>query len=58
MTFLFFFVFILFIDDDSGEKSINVLLGGDESELIFIDHAFADMTVRALICLIYSLKYQ
>ncbi|XP_070494454.1 uncharacterized protein [Chironomus tepperi] len=32
------------IDDDSGEKSINVLLGGDESELIFIDHAFADMT--------------
>lgn len=32
------------IDDDSGEKSVNVLLGGDESEMIFIDHAFADMT--------------
>ncbi|KAG5678375.1 hypothetical protein PVAND_008056 [Polypedilum vanderplanki] len=32
------------IDDDSGEKSVNVLLGGEESEMTFIDHAYAEMT--------------
>lgn len=32
-------------DDDSGEKSVNVLLGGEESELTFIDHSYSDMTV-------------
>ncbi|XP_013111698.2 uncharacterized protein LOC106090148 isoform X3 [Stomoxys calcitrans] len=31
-------------DDDSGEKSVSVLLSGEESELIFIDHPYAEMT--------------
>lgn len=33
------------LDDDSGEKSVSVLLSGEESELTFIDHGFAEMTV-------------
>ncbi|XP_067630284.1 uncharacterized protein Rgk1 isoform X2 [Eurosta solidaginis] len=32
------------IDDESGEKSVSVLLNGEESELIFIDHAYTEMT--------------
>ncbi len=32
-------------DDDSGEKSVSVLLSGEESELVFIDHSSADMSV-------------
>ncbi|XP_054090945.1 uncharacterized protein Rem1_1 isoform X1 [Zeugodacus cucurbitae] len=31
------------IDDESGEKSVSVLLSGEESELIFIDHAYTEM---------------
>nr|XP_036218874.1 putative GPI-anchored protein pfl2 isoform X1 [Bactrocera oleae]XP_036218875.1 putative GPI-anchored protein pfl2 isoform X1 [Bactrocera oleae]XP_036218876.1 putative GPI-anchored protein pfl2 isoform X1 [Bactrocera oleae] len=30
-------------DDESGEKSVSVLLSGEESELIFIDHAYTEM---------------
>lgn len=32
------------IDDDSGEKTVSVLLAGEESELVFIDFATADLT--------------
>lgn len=32
-------------DDDSGEKSISVLLSGEESELVFMDHTFAEKKV-------------
>lgn len=32
-------------DDDSGEKSVSVLLNGEESELVFIDHSTAEMSV-------------
>ncbi|XP_037904122.1 uncharacterized protein LOC119647289 isoform X2 [Hermetia illucens] len=50
------------IDDDSGEKSVSVLLSGEESELVFIDHAYADMTPENCLssydphgyCVIYS----
>ncbi|CAO1373432.1 unnamed protein product [Diamesa serratosioi] len=50
------------IDDDSGEKSVSVLLGGEESEITFIDHGFAEMTPENCIssydpqgyCVIYS----
>ncbi|XP_037050970.1 ras-related protein RSR1 isoform X2 [Bradysia coprophila] len=50
------------IDDDTGEKSISVLLSGEESELIFIDHATADMSPENCLssynphgyCVIYS----
>lgn len=34
-----------FLDDESGEKSVSVLLAGEESELTFIDFATADMSV-------------
>lgn len=35
----------IFADDESGEKSVSVLLNGEESELTFIDHATAEMSV-------------
>uniref|UniRef100_A0A1A9W2F8 GTP-binding protein REM 1 n=1 Tax=Glossina brevipalpis TaxID=37001 RepID=A0A1A9W2F8_9MUSC len=49
-------------DSDSGEKSVSVLLGGEESELIFIDHPCAEMTPNDCLnsydphgyCVIYS----
>lgn len=36
-------------DDDSGEKSVSVLLSGEESEMTFIDHAYIEMTVSCRI---------
>lgn len=32
-------------DDESGEKAVSVLLSGEESELIFIDHSTTEMSV-------------
>lgn len=32
-------------DDEFGEKSVSVLLDGEESELIFIDHPSTEMSV-------------
>lgn len=37
--------FRLVSDDESGEKTVSVLLAGEESELTFIDHSCAEMTV-------------
>lgn len=37
--------FWYFADDESGEKTVSVLLAGEESELTFIDHSCAEMTV-------------
>ncbi|XP_034476076.1 auxin response factor 19 isoform X2 [Drosophila innubila] len=50
------------IDDESGEKAVSVLLSGEESELIFIDHGYTDMTPDECLtnydphgyCVIYS----
>ncbi|GJQ76474.1 hypothetical protein Trydic_g2186 [Trypoxylus dichotomus] len=51
------------IDDESGEKSVSVLLAGEESELIFIDFATADLSPDSCIskyndphayCVVYS----
>lgn len=42
----------LFADDEFGEKTVSVLLDGEESEMIFIDHASAEMSVSCW--LIYS----
>ncbi|KAJ6641462.1 GTP-binding protein GEM [Pseudolycoriella hygida] len=50
------------IDDDSGEKTISVLLSGEESELVFIDHSSDDMSPENCLssynphgyCVIYS----
>jgi len=36
---------IMITDDESGEKAVSVLLSGEESELIFIDHGYTEMTV-------------
>ncbi|XP_023310600.1 uncharacterized protein LOC108908860 [Anoplophora glabripennis] len=50
-------------DDESGEKSVSVLLAGDESELCFIDFATADLSPDSCIskyndphayCVVYS----
>lgn len=41
-----FKLYILFVsDDESGEKSVSVLLAGEESELMFIDFPTADHSV-------------
>jgi Rad and Gem related GTP binding protein 1 len=32
-------------DDEFGEKSVSVLLDGEESEIIFIDHPSSEMSV-------------
>lgn len=34
------------LDDEFGEKTVSVLLDGEESELIFIDHPAIEMSVR------------
>lgn len=33
-------------DDEFGEKTVSILLDGEESEMIFIDHPSAEMSVR------------
>lgn len=51
------------IDDESGEKTVSVLLAGEESELTFIDHPYAEMTPENCVhkysdlhayCVVYS----
>ncbi|XP_026823763.1 uncharacterized protein LOC105276785 isoform X2 [Ooceraea biroi] len=50
------------IDDESGEKTVSVLLAGEESELTFIDHSCAEITPENCIstyephayCVVYS----
>ncbi|XP_033322933.1 uncharacterized protein LOC117218550 isoform X1 [Megalopta genalis] len=50
------------IDDESGEKTVSVLLAGEESELTFIDHTSTEMTPETCIatyephayCVVYS----
>ncbi|GAB6025898.1 GTP binding protein overexpressed in skeletal muscle, variant 2 [Chamberlinius hualienensis] len=34
------------LDDDYGEKSVSVLLDGEESEMVFIDHPSSEMSVE------------
>lgn len=36
---------VIYIDDESGEKTVSVLLSGEESDLIFIDHSATEMPV-------------
>lgn len=33
------------LDDEFGEKTVSILLDGEESELVFIDHPSAEMSV-------------
>lgn len=44
LGYTYFGVFLI-PDDESGEKTVSVLLAGEESELTFIDHSCAEMTV-------------
>jgi Rad/Gem-related GTP binding protein 1 len=34
------------LDDEFGEKTVSVLLDGEESEMIFIDHPAVEMSVE------------
>lgn len=51
-------------DDEFGEKSVSVLLDGEESELTFIDHPYSEMSVSYIILMftymsvaLFSLSY-
>lgn len=44
MIFLF-----SFLDDEFGEKTVSILLDGEESEMIFIDHPSHEMSVSILV---------
>lgn len=35
-----------FSDDEFGEKTVCVVLDGEESEVVFIDHPSSEMSVR------------
>lgn len=37
-----------FIDDEFGEKTVSILLDGEESEMVFIDHPCVEMSVSAV----------
>ena len=45
--FLFFFCCLTFMhaDDEFGEKTVSILLDGEESEIVFIDHPSSEMSV-------------
>jgi hypothetical protein len=36
-------------DDEFGEKSVSVLLDGEESEMVFIDHPSSEMSVSPFV---------
>lgn len=36
-------------DDEFGERTVSILLDGEESEMIFIDHPSAEMSVSRII---------
>lgn len=42
-------ILVYIADDESGEKTVSVLLAGEESELTFIDHSCAEMTVSLIV---------
>lgn len=37
------------LDDEFGEKTVSILLDGEESELIFIDHPSHEMSVSEIL---------
>lgn len=42
---------ITFADDEFGEKTVSILLDGEESEMVFIDHPSIEMSVSKLFTL-------
>lgn len=39
---------ITFADDEFGEKTVSILLDGEESEMVFIDHPSIEMSVSTI----------
>ena len=37
---------VIYLDDEFGEKTVSILLDGEESEMVFIDHPSSEMSVR------------
>ena len=37
---------VAFLTDDLVEKEVSVMLDGDESSLIFVDHGYGELSVR------------
>lgn len=35
-------------DDEFGEKTVSILLDGEESEMVFIDHPHVEMSVSTI----------
>jgi len=51
-TFIYGKFSITFADDEFGEKTVSILLDGEESEMVFIDHPSIEMSVSTCtICL-------
>lgn len=44
-TCLFGYYMVVYTDDEFGEKTVSVLLDGEESEIVFIDHPSSEMSV-------------
>jgi Rad/Gem-related GTP binding protein 1 len=40
-------LYLFAADDEFGEKTVSVLLDGEESEMIFIDHPSVEMSVSS-----------
>lgn len=36
-------------DDEFGEKTVSILLDGEESEMVFIDHPHVEMSVSSIL---------
>lgn len=58
MFFALSFSFLLAFgtDDEFGEKTVSVLLDGEESEIVFIDHPSSEMSVSSFLS--FNLCYQ
>jgi len=51
-TFIYGKFSITFADDEFGEKTVSILLDGEESEMVFIDHPSIEMSVSTCtVCL-------
>uniref|UniRef100_A0A1B0CZ12 Uncharacterized protein n=1 Tax=Phlebotomus papatasi TaxID=29031 RepID=A0A1B0CZ12_PHLPP len=44
--FCIFLVYPTQVDDEFGEKTVSILLDGEESEMVFIDHPTSEMSVE------------
>jgi len=49
---------ITFADDEFGEKTVSILLDGEESEMVFIDHPSIEMSVSTYTYNLYTNRKQ